>query len=198
MLGFPEISGDRMNGQPLWAAVAIAPDFGQDARFTDKRIVIGDSAVIVQAHNNTLMVTPILSRMRHQGVTISHRWRHAITQGQEHVALAIKDQLTAVMTEAHCLRRKQFDHVGQAIVLQPPANDCRRRAISYRLGKSQIYPLIVAVVGVRNYIKQPALALIEDLRCAGYGFGQQLTVTDQAQTSRLFRDQHIAVRQPRH
>jgi hypothetical protein len=47
-------------------------------------------------------------------------------------------------------------------------------------------------------IEQAALAFVEYLRYTRYRFGEQLSVTDNAQASRLFGNQHVTTRQPGH
>ena len=61
VLRFPQISRNGMYSQTLRAPMAIGPDLGQDTVHADKRVVIRYSSVIIQSHNNPLMIAPILS-----------------------------------------------------------------------------------------------------------------------------------------
>ena len=66
VLRLPQIAGFRVYRQTLGAAVTITPDFRKCVATADKRIVAGHAAIIIQAHNDPLVISQILRRVRAQ------------------------------------------------------------------------------------------------------------------------------------
>ncbi len=143
VLRLPQIAGFRVYRQTLGAAVTITPDFRKCVATADKRIVAGHAAIIIQAHNDPLVISQILRRVRGQ---VPSGRSLAFPESQEQVAVVIEYHLATVVSEADRLRREDFHHIGQLIIFETSSDYRSDRSFPFFLGITQVNPAVIAEI----------------------------------------------------
>ena len=225
VLGLPQLAGDRIPGQPLRIAVAVAPDRRHRARRVDERIVLRHRAVVVDAVDLAERLGEIL-RVRHV-VLLAER--------EEQVPLLVEDEARSVVRVRRAvelgLRAEDDLLLGPLVVLVDLAADddrhrrrigrtatasatlrggCRRgrrcridrrggrrREAGQRLGIGEIDPAVARVLRVDLDVEHPAVLLLPDLGRTFHRVRQQGALVDDAKAARTLGDEQPAVRQER-
>ncbi len=122
MLGFPQVTGFRMKGQTLWAAVTVTPDCRFYTALSDKGIVTRNAAVIIESYHGTVMVAGILRRMTFQ---ITFGGCLPVSDAQKQITVFVKSHTATVVTAPHRIGGKDFLDICQAVIIESATNNCR-------------------------------------------------------------------------
>ena len=146
----PQFAGDRMDGCALQIAVAIAPDFRLGAGLPDKRIVLRNAAVGIDAND--------FAQVRVEGLGAIF-CDVAFTGGGIKRTIACNGNPRAkVMPTSNDigLRKNQF-HVRQCHIGEPRTDHCRAGTAFHRLREREIKPTTLCEVRRYGHVEQSAL-----------------------------------------
>ena len=211
VLVLPQVAGPRVDGHPLGVAVAVGPYLRLRALHVHERVVGGDAAVVMNPDCGSVVIREVLCGVRRQ---VAHGRPLPISQRHEEVPVVIEREppsphRTAIGSVPRRIRVKQLLDLRQPVAGESAARD---RDVPQRIGPgpgvAEVEKTVRGEVRMKDDIAQAGLLeSVHGSRPAPkgaylgqsvHGIGQQLSVSDDAESARTLRYQQIALRREGH